>query len=155
MTAGKLLPPTTIYPCFKEGPLLILKYNVDKKNQGCPPTTQNSLYWTKKNSSLWCALPSKYSNENSPCVTSRVELSYHRSTRAQVLCLGLFWDIWATCKSAWQHFYGHFINAKNTVTVDWAFLSKACHRFTLSHLSLSTWVDLRYISNKEISKLLF
>lgn len=31
---------------------------------------------------------------------------------------------------------------------------EACHRFTLSHLSLSTWVDLRYISNKEISKLL-
>jgi len=37
MTAGKLLPPTTIYPCFKEGPLLILKYNV--KNQGCPLKT--------------------------------------------------------------------------------------------------------------------
>lgn len=26
---------------------------------------------------------------------------------------------------------------------------KACHRFTLSHLSLSTWADLRYISNKD------
>lgn len=41
MTAGKLLPPTTIYPCFKEGPLLILKYNVDKKKSGLPP------YYTK------------------------------------------------------------------------------------------------------------
>jgi len=93
MTAGKLLPPTTIYPCFKEGPLLILKYNVDKKIRAAPLLHKTPSIEQKKNSSLWCALPSKYSNENSPCVTSRVELSYHRSTRAQVLCLGLFWDI--------------------------------------------------------------
>jgi hypothetical protein len=73
---------------------LILKYNVDKKKSGLPPYyTKTPSIEQKKNSSLWCALPSKYSNENSPCVTSRVELSYHRSTRAQVLCLGLFWDI--------------------------------------------------------------
>jgi len=156
MTAGKLLPPTTIYPCFKEGPLLILKYNVDKKNQGCPPTTQNSLYWTKKIQVCGALSPQNTVMKIHPVlplVLSLVTIGLPGLRCFVWVCFGTFEQHVKVPDSIFMVILS-MLKILSLLTELFKII-EACHRFTLSHLSLSTWVDLRYISNKEISKLLF
>lgn len=138
MTAGKLLPPTTIYPCFKEGPLLILKYNV--KNQGCPPTTQKLPLLNKKKIQVCGAL----SPQNTvmkihpvlPLVLSLVTIGLPGLRCFVWVCFGTFEQHVKVPDSIFMVILS-MLKILSLLTELFKII-EACHRFTLSHLSLST-----------------
>merc|ERR1711953_78285 len=122
MTAGKLLPPTTIYPCFKEGPLLILKYNVDKKIQVCGALSpQNTVM--KIHPVL-------------PLVLSLVTIGLPRLRCFVWVCFGTFEQHVKVPDSIFMVILS-MLKILSLLTELFRII-KACHRFTLSHLSLGT-----------------
>lgn len=140
MTAGKLLPPTTIYPCFKEGPLLILKYNVDKKKIRAAPLLHKTPSIEQKKIQVCGALSPQNTVMKTqpvlPLVLSLVTIGLPGLRCFVWVCFGTFEQHVKVPDSIFMVILS-MLKILSLLTELCQF-TKACHRFTLSHLSLST-----------------
>lgn len=139
MTAGKLLPPTTIYPCFKEGPLLILKYNVDKKIRAAPLLHKTPSIEQKKIQVCGALSPQNTVMKIHPVlplVLSLVTIGLPGLRCFVWVCFGTFEQHVKVPDSIFMVILS-MLKILSLLTELFKII-EACHRFTLSHLSLST-----------------